>query len=186
MPWANFIIRTRMQHGCAAQLLLKATCITHKLLSLQNTIRVLLLDTSARHSGPVHRLTAAMFVALQNLALNVAEKGFSISVFNRTYQKTEAAVTRAKKSGVLPLDTLSISTSVRGTHCFQTAPRVLPQAWGTSCMGTRTWGSLCSPWKSPGEKACVGPRSSGCSCGAGHSAAMARPCELALPMVTGG
>ena len=36
----------------------------------------------------------------QNLALNVAEKGFDISVFNRTYAKTEAAVTRAKKSGV--------------------------------------------------------------------------------------
>jgi 6-phosphogluconate dehydrogenase len=36
----------------------------------------------------------------QNLALNVAEKGFSISVFNRTYAKTEAAVARAKKSGL--------------------------------------------------------------------------------------
>lgn len=49
-------------------------------------------------------LTADMFVALQNLALNVAEKGFSISVFNRTYQKTEAAVTRAKKSGALAVN----------------------------------------------------------------------------------
>jgi len=39
---------------------------------------------------------------LQNLALNVAEKGFDISVFNRTYAKTEAAVTRAKKSGEQP------------------------------------------------------------------------------------
>lgn len=37
--------------------------------------------------------------ALQNLALNVAEKGFSISVFNRTYDKTEAAVKRAQKEG---------------------------------------------------------------------------------------
>lgn len=36
----------------------------------------------------------------QNLALNVAEKGFNISVFNRTYAKTEAAVARAKKSGL--------------------------------------------------------------------------------------
>lgn len=33
----------------------------------------------------------------QNLALNIADKGFSISVYNRTYSKTEAAVTRAKK-----------------------------------------------------------------------------------------
>jgi 6-phosphogluconate dehydrogenase len=36
----------------------------------------------------------------QNLALNVAEKGFSISVFNRSYDKTEAAVNRAKKEGL--------------------------------------------------------------------------------------
>ena len=36
----------------------------------------------------------------QNLALNVAEKGFPISVYNRTYSKTEAAVARAQKSGV--------------------------------------------------------------------------------------
>lgn len=36
----------------------------------------------------------------QNLALNVAEKGITISVFNRTYEKTELAVTRAKKEGL--------------------------------------------------------------------------------------
>lgn len=35
----------------------------------------------------------------QNLALNVAEKGFPISVYNRSYAKTEAAVARAEKSG---------------------------------------------------------------------------------------
>lgn len=40
-----------------------------------------------------------MLFGSQNLALNVAEKGFNISVFNRTYAKTEAAVARAKKSG---------------------------------------------------------------------------------------
>lgn len=40
---------------------------------------------------------------MQNLALNVAEKGFNISVFNRTYAKTEAAVVRAKKSGATPI-----------------------------------------------------------------------------------
>ena len=33
----------------------------------------------------------------QNLALNIAEKGFKISVFNRTYAKTEKAVQRASK-----------------------------------------------------------------------------------------
>eukprot|EP00775_Hariotina_reticulata_P008665 gene8665-8846_t len=36
----------------------------------------------------------------QNLSLNIAEKGFSISVFNRSFEKTEAAVTRAKKEGL--------------------------------------------------------------------------------------
>ncbi|GBF98115.1 hypothetical protein Rsub_10862 [Raphidocelis subcapitata] len=36
----------------------------------------------------------------QNLSLNVAEKGFPISVYNRSYDKTEAAVARAKKEGL--------------------------------------------------------------------------------------
>ena len=35
----------------------------------------------------------------QNLSLNVAEKGFPISVYNRSYDKTEAAVARAQKEG---------------------------------------------------------------------------------------
>lgn len=33
----------------------------------------------------------------QNLALNVAEKGYKISVYNRTYAKTEDTVRKAKK-----------------------------------------------------------------------------------------
>jgi 6-phosphogluconate dehydrogenase len=36
----------------------------------------------------------------QNLSLNIAEKGFPISVYNRSYDKTEAAVARAKKEGL--------------------------------------------------------------------------------------
>lgn len=36
----------------------------------------------------------------QNLALNVAEKGFSISVYNRSSEKTDAAVARAEKEGL--------------------------------------------------------------------------------------
>jgi len=36
----------------------------------------------------------------QNLALNVAEKGFGISVYNRSFDKTEAAVKRAQKEGL--------------------------------------------------------------------------------------
>lgn len=38
----------------------------------------------------------------QNLALNIAEKGFPISVYNRSYDKTEAAVKRAQKEGKSP------------------------------------------------------------------------------------
>lgn len=37
--------------------------------------------------------------AAQNLALNIAEKGFPISVYNRSYDKTQAAVKRAQKEG---------------------------------------------------------------------------------------
>ena len=33
------------------------------------------------------------------MALNIAEKGFPISVYNRSYDKTEAAVKRAEKEG---------------------------------------------------------------------------------------
>lgn len=36
----------------------------------------------------------------QNLALNVAEKGFPISVYNRSGDKTDNAVARAKKEGL--------------------------------------------------------------------------------------
>ncbi|CAL5221728.1 g3976 [Coccomyxa viridis] len=36
----------------------------------------------------------------QNFALNVAEHGFKISVYNRSYEKTEAAVKRANKEGL--------------------------------------------------------------------------------------
>lgn len=37
---------------------------------------------------------------MQNLALNIAEKGFQISVYNRSGDKTDAAVARAKKEGL--------------------------------------------------------------------------------------
>jgi 6-phosphogluconate dehydrogenase len=37
---------------------------------------------------------------LQNLALNIAEKGFPISVYNRSGDKTDAAVARAQKEGM--------------------------------------------------------------------------------------
>ncbi|KAK9808471.1 hypothetical protein WJX73_009871 [Symbiochloris irregularis] len=43
---------------------------------------------------------AGLAVMGQNLALNIAEKGFRISVYNRTYEKTEACEKRAKKEGL--------------------------------------------------------------------------------------
>ena len=51
---------------------------------------------SAAPSAPATHLLAAP----QNLALNVAEKGFPISVYNRSSDKTDAAVARAGKEGV--------------------------------------------------------------------------------------
>ena len=41
----------------------------------------------------------AFVCVVQNLALNIAEKGFSISVFNRSSSKTDATVERAQKEG---------------------------------------------------------------------------------------
>ncbi|KAJ3701449.1 hypothetical protein LUZ61_005154 [Rhynchospora tenuis] len=46
---------------------------------------------------------AGLGVMGQNLALNIAEKGFPISVYNRTASKTEETVRRAQDEGGLPL-----------------------------------------------------------------------------------
>ncbi|KAL2906661.1 6-phosphogluconate dehydrogenase decarboxylating 1 [Bienertia sinuspersici] len=46
---------------------------------------------------------AGLAVMGQNLALNIAEKGFPISVYNRTTSKVDETVERAKQEGNLPL-----------------------------------------------------------------------------------
>lgn len=46
---------------------------------------------------------AGLAVMGQNLALNIAEKGFPISVYNRTDAKVDETVERAKEEGNLPL-----------------------------------------------------------------------------------
>ncbi|KAF7828181.1 6-phosphogluconate dehydrogenase, decarboxylating 2, chloroplastic [Senna tora] len=46
---------------------------------------------------------AGLAVMGQNLALNVAEKGFPISVYNRTTSKVDETVDRARQEGALPL-----------------------------------------------------------------------------------
>ena len=50
---------------------------------------------------------------MQNFALNVAEHGFKISVYNRSYEKTEAAVKRANKEGER-CDEVNVSLCVPG------------------------------------------------------------------------
>ncbi|KAL2552161.1 6-phosphogluconate dehydrogenase [Forsythia ovata] len=46
---------------------------------------------------------AGLAVMGQNLALNIAEKGFTISVYNRTTSKVDETVDRAKREGNLPV-----------------------------------------------------------------------------------
>ncbi|CAI9094234.1 OLC1v1029933C1 [Oldenlandia corymbosa var. corymbosa] len=46
---------------------------------------------------------AGLAVMGQNLALNIAEKGFPISVYNRTTSKVDETVDRAEREGQLPL-----------------------------------------------------------------------------------
>ncbi|KAL9323607.1 hypothetical protein ACSQ67_008464 [Phaseolus vulgaris] len=46
---------------------------------------------------------AGLAVMGQNLALNIAEKGFPISVYNRTTSKVDETVERAQKEGKLPV-----------------------------------------------------------------------------------
>lgn len=46
---------------------------------------------------------AGLAVMGQNLALNIAEKGFPISVYNRTASKVDETVERAKQEGNLPV-----------------------------------------------------------------------------------
>ena len=46
---------------------------------------------------------AGLAVMGQNLALNIAEKGFPISVYNRSTNKVDDTVERAKDEGELPL-----------------------------------------------------------------------------------
>ncbi|KAK9830314.1 hypothetical protein WJX72_010955 [[Myrmecia] bisecta] len=58
------------------------------------------VETSAQPTMTAKIGLVGLAVMGQNLALNIAEKGFPISVYNRSYEKTEAAVSRAKKEGL--------------------------------------------------------------------------------------
>ncbi|KAL2634351.1 hypothetical protein R1flu_005830 [Riccia fluitans] len=57
----------------------------------------------AEHEGLSRIGLAGLAVMGQNLALNIAEKGFPISVYNRTASKVDETVERAKAEGNLPL-----------------------------------------------------------------------------------
>ena len=57
------------------------------------------LPSSSTRRDPCPRL----LLPWQNLALNIAEKGFPISVYNRSANKVDDTVERAKAEGDLPL-----------------------------------------------------------------------------------
>uniref|UniRef100_A0A2N9EJS2 phosphogluconate dehydrogenase (NADP(+)-dependent, decarboxylating) n=1 Tax=Fagus sylvatica TaxID=28930 RepID=A0A2N9EJS2_FAGSY len=56
----------------------------------------------AAPSKPTRIGLAGLAIMGQNLALNIAEKGFPISVYNRTTSKVDETVERAKQEGDLP------------------------------------------------------------------------------------
>ena len=64
--------------------------------------------------------------AVQNLALNIAEKGFPISVWNRSTSKVDDTVERAKKEGNLPLrgfhDAKDFVLSIQKPRCVLSRP----------------------------------------------------------------
>ena len=65
--------------------------------------------TAANGAGEKSRIgLCGLAVMGQNLALNVAEKGFDISVYNRSSDKTDVCVERAKKEG--------LGAKLRGYH----------------------------------------------------------------------
>ncbi|CAN4095223.1 unnamed protein product [Withania somnifera] len=62
------------------------------------------MEGAAATSQAVSRIgLAGLAVMGQNLALNIAEKGFPISVYNRTTSKVDETVDRAQNEGQLPL-----------------------------------------------------------------------------------
>lgn len=62
------------------------------------------METAAITADAVSRIgLAGLAVMGQNLALNIAEKGFPISVYNRTTSKVDETVDRAHREGQLPL-----------------------------------------------------------------------------------
>ena len=57
----------------------------------------------AATSAPAQIGLVGLAVMGKNLALNIAEKGFPISVYNRTTSKVDEALERAHKEGNLPM-----------------------------------------------------------------------------------
>ncbi|KAG2561959.1 6-phosphogluconate dehydrogenase, decarboxylating 2, chloroplastic [Panicum virgatum] len=58
---------------------------------------------AAAHSPPPRIGLAGLATMGQNLALNIAEKGFPISVYNRTAAKVDSTLLRARDEGALPV-----------------------------------------------------------------------------------
>ncbi|EEC79859.1 hypothetical protein OsI_21344 [Oryza sativa Indica Group] len=84
---------------------------------------------------------AGLAVMGQNLALNIAEKGFPISVYNRTTSKVDETVQRAKVEGNLPVygfhDPASFVNSIQ-------KPRVVIMLVKAGAPVDQTIGNSCS------------------------------------------
>uniref|UniRef100_A0A2N9GL23 phosphogluconate dehydrogenase (NADP(+)-dependent, decarboxylating) n=1 Tax=Fagus sylvatica TaxID=28930 RepID=A0A2N9GL23_FAGSY len=88
----------------------------------------------AAPSKPTRIGLAGLAIMGQNLALNIAEKGFPISVYNRTTSKVDETVERAKQEGDLPagapvdqtIKTLSAYMEKGGEEGARNGPSLMP------------------------------------------------------------
>ena len=107
--------------------------------------------------SPIARSPADVCVRLppcfrQNMALNVADKGFPISVYNRSYDKTEAAVKRAQKEG--ESSSMGLWPSGRWHGPTRRRPR-MTSSWRSRCDRPRACGCWGVPvmTRRPGREA---------------------------------
>jgi hypothetical protein len=100
----------------------------------------------------------------QNLSLNVAEKGFPISVYNRSYDKTEAAVARAQKEGACRAAGVPGGRPGWRGPCCRRQPSVPARCgWARAVRHPcAPHAQLLAPWHVPAHI-----RTPGCPCGAG-------------------
>jgi hypothetical protein len=90
----------------------------------------------------------------QNLSLNIADKGFPISVYNRSYEKTEAAVARAQKEGGLwQLTHLAACTGLCCSHHNLNSD--LCSTCSSCCVQQRALLVAAAHWAGPAGSICI-------------------------------